>query len=199
MRTRRRYARRRWRMRTCGASWKANRCARSSWSRGGWSMSWFRYRTLQYCDSRARRRRAANCNIAKSGTCLLLLLVLGACGFHRQGVVPLSPVIRNTYIDAHDARTGFQLELRRSLEASGANLVPSASNASATLHIHKDETGRRVLSVSAANTPREYEVYYAVEYSVTAADEELLPPQQLELTRNYSFDEARLLAKEEEE
>ncbi len=127
------------------------------------------------------------------------LLALGACGFHRQGVAPLSPVIRNTYIDAHDARTGFQLELRRSLEASGANLVPSASNASATLHIHKDETGRRVLSVSAANTPREYEVYYAVEYSVTAADKELLPPQQLELTRNYSFDEARLLAKEEEE
>lgn len=56
-----------------------------------------------------------------------------------------------------------------------------------------------MLSVSAANTPREYEVYYAVEYAVVADGKELLPPQELELTRNYSFDEARLLAKEEEE
>ena len=127
------------------------------------------------------------------------LLALGACGFHRQGVVPLTPIIRNTYIDARDARTGFQLELRRSLEASGASIAPSAAQASATLRILRDETGRRVLSVSAANTPREYEVYYAVEYEVVADGKELLPPQELELTRNYSFDEARLLAKEEEE
>lgn len=132
------------------------------------------------------------------GTCALLL-ALGACGFHRQGVVPLTPIIRNTYIDARDARTGFQLELRRSLAASGASIAPSAAQASATLRILRDETGRRVLSVSAANTPREYEVYYAVEYAVVADGKELLPPQELELTRNYSFDEARLLAKEEEE
>jgi len=124
---------------------------------------------------------------------------VSGCGFHRQGVAPMSPVMRVTYIDARDARTDFQLELRRALQASGTRIVSAAEGATATLRIARDETGRRVLSVSASNTPREYEVYYAVRYSVTAGGKELLPPQDLELTRDYSFDEQRLLAKEEEE
>jgi LPS-assembly lipoprotein len=135
----------------------------------------------------------------KRASLLALALAIGACGFHRLGVTPMSPMMRATRIDAKDARTDFQLELRRSLVASGSRVVESAEEATATLNITRDETGRRVLSVSARNTPREYEVYYTVTYSVKAGEREILSSQTLTLTRDYGFDEERQLAKEEEE
>ena len=58
---------------------------------------------------------------------------------------------------------------------------------------------RRVLSVSAANQPNEYEITYTVSFSVTAGDKELLPPQEVSATRTYSFNEPLLLAKGHEE
>jgi len=58
---------------------------------------------------------------------------------------------------------------------------------------------RRVLSVSATNQPNQYEVTYTVGFSVSAADKELLAPQELTATRTYSFDERLLLAKNHEE
>ncbi len=126
-------------------------------------------------------------------------LVLSACGFHRQGVAPLPQTIKQVYIDSEDAFTDFQSDLRTALGNAGATLAPARDRASATLRISKDETGRRVLSVSARNTPREYEIFYTVTYSVTVDGKEVLEPQTLLLTRDYSFDEQALLAKEEEE
>jgi LPS-assembly lipoprotein len=67
------------------------------------------------------------------------------------------------------------------------------------IRVHDDRTGRRVLSVSARNTPQEYEIYYAVEYSIDRGGSEAVPAQRLELVRNFSFDESRLLAKDREE
>jgi LPS-assembly lipoprotein len=67
------------------------------------------------------------------------------------------------------------------------------------IRIRRDQSGQRVLSVSARNTPEEYEVFYAVEYSVDGPAGELIPPQQLELTRDYSYDETAVLAKQREQ
>jgi LPS-assembly lipoprotein len=130
---------------------------------------------------------------------VVAIALFGACGFQRQGVAPMSPVMRVTYLDAKDERTDFQLELRRSLAASGTRLADRAEDATATLRVSRDETGRRVLSVSSRNTPLEYEVYYTVTYSVSAGDKELMPSQTVTLTRDYSFSEEQLLAKEHEE
>jgi LPS-assembly lipoprotein len=137
--------------------------------------------------------------ILGAGLLVALLGTFSACGFHRQGVAAMPEVMRVTYVDSKDERTEFQLGLRRALEASGATLAAKREEATATLRILRDETGQRVLSVSARNTPREYEVFYTVEFSVTGKSGELLPPQKLTLTRDYSFDEQALLAKEREE
>ena len=75
----------------------------------------------------------------------------------------------------------------------------TSAAATAVLHIEHDETGQRVLSVSAANKPTEYEIFYTIKYSVTSEGKELLTSQTLTLTRDYSFDEQTLLAKEHEE
>jgi LPS-assembly lipoprotein len=124
---------------------------------------------------------------------------LTACGFHRQGVRPLSPVMKVTYLDALDERSDFMRGLSSALEANGATLATTRDGATAVLNVERDETGQRVLSVSARNTPTEYEIYYIVTYSVTAGGEEVLAPRTLTLTRDYSFDEEALLAKQHEE
>jgi LPS-assembly lipoprotein len=67
------------------------------------------------------------------------------------------------------------------------------------VRVSADRYGRRVLSVSARNTPAEYEVYYSIDYSVDRAGSEVVPSQHLELTRSFTFDESLLLAKEREE
>ncbi len=133
------------------------------------------------------------------GSLLALAFVLTACGFHRQGVAPMSPAMKVTYVDAEDQHSDFMRGLTRALAAGGTTLSPTQQGATAVLHIERDEAGQRVLSVSARNTPTEYEIFYTITYSVTSAGQELLSPQSLTLTRDYSFDEEALLAKQHEE
>ena len=129
----------------------------------------------------------------------LTLPLLGACGFHLQGRTPLSSTLTNTYIQATDQQSDFVQNLRKALLTSGAKLAASSDGASSTVTISTDEVKRDILSVSARNTPREYEVVYTVRFSVNANGKELLPEQEVSLSRDYSFDETVLLAKEHEE
>lgn len=133
------------------------------------------------------------------GALLALLALLGGCGFHLQGVTRLPPVLARSYVDAEDRYTDFHQAFGDALRTSGAKLARDADSASSVIEILKDESGQRVLSVSARNTPREYEVYYTVEYRVRTGSRELLAPATLTLTRDYSFDETALLAKSEEQ
>ncbi|MCU0976571.1 MAG: LPS assembly lipoprotein LptE [Steroidobacteraceae bacterium] len=128
-----------------------------------------------------------------------LALALAGCGFQLRGTAELSPRMATPYVDVPDRYTPFNAALESALRASGATPSRSREAASAVVRIHRDEVGRHVLSVTAQNTPAEYEVYYTVEYSVSANGEELLPPQSLTLTREYSYDETEVLAKQHEE
>jgi LPS-assembly lipoprotein len=130
--------------------------------------------------------------------CLVATLLSG-CGWRLQGTTRLSPVMATTYIETDDRFTDFNRALRESLQASGARLTTRAEDATAVVRIIKDQSGQRVLTVSARNTPEEYEVFYQVEYSVNGRTEELIAPQKLELTRDYSYDETTVLAKQREQ
>lgn len=65
--------------------------------------------------------------------------------------------------------------------------------------IESDETGQRVLSVSARNVPREFEVFYTVTYAVDAGGSSLMNTRRQTLTRDYTWDENLVLGKEREE
>ena len=125
--------------------------------------------------------------------------LLSACGFQLQGRTPLPESLKVTFVQADDQQSDFVQGLRKALITSGAQLAASSEGASGTVRIVRDEVQRNVLSVSARNTPREYEVRYTVRFSVRAGDKELLPEQEVALSRDYSFDERNLLAKEHEE
>jgi len=125
--------------------------------------------------------------------------VLAGCGFHLQGRVPLPPALATARVIADDDQTDFVQGLRRALLTSGGKLTESSERATSIVRIHKDEVSQKILSVSANNIPREYEVTYTVEFSVEGTSGELLPSQKVSITRDYSFDETKLLAKENEE
>ena len=127
------------------------------------------------------------------------MALLSGCGFHLRGQAPLPPALATPYLEADDHYSPLYAALLTHLRAAGAMLATDPATASAVIHLQKDDTGRELLSVSARNTPGEYEVYYRVEYSVTAGGSELLPRQQATLTRDFGYDEAAVLAKEHEE
>jgi LPS-assembly lipoprotein len=78
-------------------------------------------------------------------------------------------------------------------------VLEAPAEGAAILDITLDETGQRVLSVSARNIPREYEVYYAVTFSLRVGAESLLSDESLVVTRAYTYDETEVLAKSAEE
>jgi len=104
-----------------------------------------------------------------------------------------------TYIATEDQRSLFYRRLRDSLRSAGVNVVESPLDATATFSILSDIPGQRVLSVSARNVPREFEVFYTVFYSVQAKEVTLLEPRSQTLTRDYTWDETKVLGKEKEE
>jgi len=116
-----------------------------------------------------------------------------------RGVATVPPEMSRTYIETNDRYSLFYRELRDSFRRSGIEVVDAPIDATATFTIHADQTGQRVLSVSARNVPREFEVFYVVSYDVVASDKVILEPRTQTLTRDYTWDETEVLGKEKEE
>lgn len=130
---------------------------------------------------------------------MLGIALLAGCGFHLQGALKMPVAMQRTYVEAVDSYSLFHRELRLRLEDAGVELVDSPDEATAILSIVADDTGQRVLSVSARNVPTEYEVYYTVRYSVSTGEKTLLEPQDVTETRDYTYDETLVLGKAHEE
>jgi LPS-assembly lipoprotein len=135
---------------------------------------------------------------ARRGSVAAMLLLAG-CGFHLEGRAPLPAVVKTPYLEAPDTQSDFIQYLRHDLLSNGAQLMYEKTHASAVVSILSDRVARRALSTSTTNRVNQYEVTYTIAFSVTSQGKELLPPQQLSATRDYSFDETLLLAKGHEE
>jgi LPS-assembly lipoprotein len=128
-----------------------------------------------------------------------LLAMLDGCGFRLVGSDPLPPVLARPYLSLKDPYTDFSREFERQLKSSGAMVQPVRAGATASIEVTRDFVEQRTLSVSANNIPTEYELIYTVTFGVHgAADKELLSPQTISLSKDYSFKENLLLAKEHE-
>ena len=130
---------------------------------------------------------------------LAWLLAAGGCGFHLQGAGTLPPAMVRTYVETDRPHTVFLESLTDVLRQRGAEVLEAPAEGAAVLDISSDETGQRVLSVSARNIPREYEVYYAVTFSLRVGAENLISDESFVVTRAYTYDETEVLAKAAEE
>ncbi len=128
-----------------------------------------------------------------------IVLHLGACGFHVRGVGNFPAGMTTVYVDASNRHSPFYSELTTRIRSSELELKRERTDADTVIRILNDETGQRPLTVSARNVPREYEVFYIVSYSVSMNESTVLEPQELILTRNYTWDETLVLGKAREE
>lgn len=125
--------------------------------------------------------------------------VLSACGFQLAGSGRLPTAMQSTYLESTAPHTEFFSSLSEVLRQRGLDLVDSGGTAGARLIITEDTSGQRVLSVTARNIPREYEVFYAITFSLQAEGSFLIEDELLVARRNYTYDETQVLGKEREE
>ena len=123
---------------------------------------------------------------------------LTACGFRLAGSDPLPAVMARPYLSLKDPYTDFSREFEHQLKSSGASLQVTREGATADVDVTKDLVVQRTLAVSAKNIPTEYELTYTVTFSVRGEGKELLAPQTISLSKDFSFDENLQLAKEHE-
>jgi LPS-assembly lipoprotein len=130
---------------------------------------------------------------------LPLVLALAGCGFHLQGNQPLPKAFAYTYIDAKNEQTDFVQDLRKALIAAGSKVIRTQGSSGVTIDVHDDELTEHVISVSARNIPTEYELTYSVKFSVVSGGKTLIDNETISASRDISFDETKLLAKEREQ
>ena len=135
------------------------------------------------------------------GTVFLMLLpvLLSACGFHLRGAVNFPANVSTVYVQAVDRYSPFYRELVTVIQQNGYGPSSDPTSADVIIRVLSDVTDRRALTVSARNVPREYEVYYLVSCSVEIHDEQVIEQQRFILTRDYTYDETKVLGKANEE
>jgi LPS-assembly lipoprotein len=129
----------------------------------------------------------------------LFALLIGGCGFHLRGAANAPPEMAKTYISTNGKFTVFYRKIRLALRAAGVDVVDTPGEATAVFTIMADNTGQRVVSVSARNVPREYEVWYTVQYQLISGEKTLMDPTTQTLSRYYTYDETRVLGKSRDE
>jgi LPS-assembly lipoprotein len=128
-----------------------------------------------------------------------LAAMLSGCGFTLEGTGALPSAMTRTFLESPNRNSPFLSSLRDALRLRGSQLVDAPSQADAVLTVSADDTGQRVLSVSARNIPREYEIYYAVTIALRSGGTALMEPETIVVTRAYTYDETQVLGKSAEE
>lgn len=129
---------------------------------------------------------------------LLTVLLLGACGFHLRGQAGMP--FNTLYLDASNSNTPFISELRRNLEANQVKLVKTAKQADVVLNIVSETPEKQILTLGGSGRVNEFQLRYRV--SLRAYDlkeRNWIPAEEMVLRRDYTYDDTRILAKEQEE
>ncbi len=128
---------------------------------------------------------------------IVALALLAGCGFQLRGHSPLP--FAAAYIEA--PRSSQMLApLRHVLEVQGKTLLDRPEGAEARIVLSDEGMGKEILALSGDGKVREYRLFYRLTLSVlNAAGDKALPTARLLATRDYSYSDTQVLAKEGEE
>jgi LPS-assembly lipoprotein len=132
---------------------------------------------------------------------LLLLLSLSACGFHLRGhnLQGASFPFGSLYLKS-TTPSPFLSDLQNSLDLYKIKVAATAAEADLTLDIVSETSGKQIMALSGAGQVREFQLLYSV--SLRAYDKQMqdwLPADEISLQRSLTYDDAQILAKEQEE
>ena len=124
-------------------------------------------------------------------------MLLAGCGFRLRGTanVPFET------IHVPGATTGIALDLKRNIEAgTRARVVDDPKAAQALLQVTEEARSREILSLTSAGRVREFQLRYRVGFRVhDGKGGEFVPVSVIQLTRDMTYSDAEILAKEQEE
>lgn len=131
---------------------------------------------------------------------LILAAALTGCGFHLRGVGS-GNLPYNTMHIALPETAEVNIWLQRYIKASGSTtIVEDAKSADAVFQQLSDTRQKTILSVNAQGRVREYRLQLDYRFRViNQKGQVLVPPNEINLTRDITFDDSNVLAKDLEE
>ncbi|HYD55403.1 MAG TPA: LPS assembly lipoprotein LptE [Burkholderiales bacterium] len=127
----------------------------------------------------------------------LLALLLAGCGFQLRGTadVPFST------IHVSGATGGIALDLKRQIQAgTAAKVLDEPKDADAILTFSQIRRLKEILSLTGTGRVREFRLIYRVTFRLhDGKGSDYIPESTIESTRDVSFNDAQVLAKEAEE
>ena len=127
---------------------------------------------------------------------IALMCSLMSCGFHMRGVTDVA--FSTVFIQGNTLV--ISKNLKKSLNTSGVKVLDSATNAELLLEMVGEESEKRILSLAGGGTVNEFELFYRVHYRTKVADATTWSPvQTVEARRDFTYSDANLLAKQDEE
>ena len=134
---------------------------------------------------------------------VVVVALLAGCGFHWAGSRPLPPALASVYIDVvtpyRVSKPPLEAALSSRLLRRGARLAGSLGAARTILRITDLTESRQVLSVDPFGKAVEFKLTTTLRYQLVATGSEPLPPDTIQVSRDYSFNAQQVLAKEAEE
>ena len=127
-----------------------------------------------------------------------VLLLLAGCGFQLRSVASLP--FESLYIDG-GGNPALAAEIGRAIQSgTQTRLTDKPADAQAVLQVLGAAREKRILSLSGAGRVREYQLVYRINFRLIDKDNrDLIASQAIELWRDMAYDDARVLAKEQEE
>ena len=131
---------------------------------------------------------------------LILAATLAGCGFHLRGAGSGNLPYKTMYI-ALPETAEVSIWLQRYIKASGSTtIVDDAKQAEALFQQMSDSRQKTILSVNAQGRVREYRLQLDYRFRVVnQKGQVLVPPNEINLTRDITFDDSNVLAKDLEE
>lgn len=124
----------------------------------------------------------------KLSSLLVLALLVSACGFHLRQSVALPPSMQRIHLAVNNGGD-LQRNLARALRNAGISIEDASGPGVAELAVPQASFSTDTLSISGGARVTEYAVHYQVRFGVTdATGKVLLPPQDIQMSREYSYD-----------
>lgn len=138
--------------------------------------------------------------LARIAGLAVLTAVLAACGFHLRGNLPFIGATQNLFVAGIGPGHPFYGDFAQALTLAGGHLAPSAKQAGAIIRVMRANHERRVISLSKLGRGNSFDLTFRVNYQIVSPQGEiLLPPQELEIRRNYFNDQSSPLGQGAEE